>query len=299
MSKVLPLCLLLVACSNLDLSAFYKALLNPQVAVRFDYNSSELRRDVKADLDMLVDYAKQDSFGIQKIEIYGHCDSIGSFAYNDSLSLRRAQKVKEYLLTHGVPDSVLIEVKGYGKRQPLNDNLDSAKRADNRRVEIIMHLVPPPVKDIIIDTVTVKTIEPIADTLNIEPLDVSYADVNDVIDLPDVNFYPDRHALLSGSKKTMAMLLKTMLLNPNLRIEIRGHVCCIPKQQVDALDHDTYTEDLSLQRAKVIYTYLVQKGVAAGRMTYRGFGGQYPLVREFNEATKAKNRRVEIKILSK
>ena len=101
------------------------------------------------------------------------------------------------------------------------------------------------------------------------------------------------------SKENLRVLLNTMLANKTLRIQIRGHVCCLPDYQADAMDQDTYTEDLSLQRAKEIYLYLVDNGVEPERMTFIGLGGKYPKVREITESDKTQNRRVEIKILSK
>ncbi len=69
------------------------------------------------------------------IDIYGHTDSTGSEAYNQSLSERRAQSVASYLSGHGV-QSARMATKGYGEMQPIASNETEDGRQANRRVEI-------------------------------------------------------------------------------------------------------------------------------------------------------------------
>jgi outer membrane protein OmpA-like peptidoglycan-associated protein len=87
--------------------------------------------------------------------------------------------------------------------------------------------------------------------------------------------------------------------NHNLRIRIEGHVCCVAAK-LDGLDYDTGTQDLSLQRAKFIYEYLIKNGISSDRMSYVGLGGAnkiYP--EELTPAQQTINRRVEIRIIAK
>jgi OOP family OmpA-OmpF porin len=65
----------------------------------------------------------------------GHTDSIGSVSYNLKLSERRANSVRDYLITQGVPADRL-EAKGFGKSQPVASNDTPEGRAMNRRVEL-------------------------------------------------------------------------------------------------------------------------------------------------------------------
>ncbi|PZO31710.1 MAG: flagellar motor protein MotB, partial [Betaproteobacteria bacterium] len=65
----------------------------------------------------------------------GHTDSIGSDAYNQKLSERRAQAVKDYMVSKGVAAD-RIQIKGMGESQPVADNKTKEGRAKNRRVEI-------------------------------------------------------------------------------------------------------------------------------------------------------------------
>ena len=71
-----------------------------------------------------------------KVSVEGHTDSIGSDAYNLKLSERRAQAVRDYMVSQGI-DAARIRVKGWGKTKPIASNKTEAGRAENRRVEII------------------------------------------------------------------------------------------------------------------------------------------------------------------
>ena len=71
-----------------------------------------------------------------RVSVEGHTDSIGSDAYNQKLSERRAQAVRDYLVSQGI-DAARISVKGWGKAKPVASNKTEAGRAENRRVEII------------------------------------------------------------------------------------------------------------------------------------------------------------------
>jgi len=71
------------------------------------------------------------------VEVGGHTDSIGSDAYNQRLSERRAKTVAEELTRDGISASRLT-VRGYGERKPVADNATEAGRARNRRVEIVV-----------------------------------------------------------------------------------------------------------------------------------------------------------------
>jgi len=102
---------------------------------------------------------------------------------------------------------------------------------------------------------------------------------------------------VAGSFPALHDLLMVMRKRPGLKIEIQGYVCCIDEGR-DGFDIETRADDLSLQRAKSVYTYLANFGVDPGRISYKGFGGSrkiYP--NEASDWEKLRNRRVEIKIL--
>lgn len=71
-----------------------------------------------------------------RVEVDGHTDSVGSDAYNQGLSERRAQIVAQYLTSHGVSSDRISGVKGFGETQPIAPNTTAEGRAQNRRVEL-------------------------------------------------------------------------------------------------------------------------------------------------------------------
>jgi OOP family OmpA-OmpF porin len=99
----------------------------------FDFDKSVLKPAAKASLDSLVGQVK--NLTLEVIIAVGHTDSIGTDAYNQKLSVRRAQSVKQYLVSKGIePNRVYVE--GKGESQPVADNKTKEGRAKNRRVEI-------------------------------------------------------------------------------------------------------------------------------------------------------------------
>lgn len=73
-----------------------------------------------------------------KLEVEGHTDSIGSEAFNQTLSEKRADSVRTYLVSQGLQSDVIIS-RGYGKSRPVADNATNAGRQANRRVEIVVN----------------------------------------------------------------------------------------------------------------------------------------------------------------
>lgn len=72
-----------------------------------------------------------------RFSVEGHTDSTGSVATNDSLSLRRATSVRDYLVSQGISASS-IDVAGLGSSMPRADNSTADGRTRNRRVEIVV-----------------------------------------------------------------------------------------------------------------------------------------------------------------
>jgi len=99
----------------------------------FDFDKAVIKSDAKAKLDDLV--AKLKAINLEVIIAIGHTDSVGSAAYNQKLSLKRAEAVKAYIISKGIePNRVYTE--GKGEKQPIADNKTKAGRSKNRRVEI-------------------------------------------------------------------------------------------------------------------------------------------------------------------
>ena len=85
-------------------------------------------------LDEAVDTLKRNPN--VKVEVDGHTDSVGSDAYNQKLSERRAKGVYDYLTEHGVPQTQLDGPRGFGESQPIDTNDTAAGRQRNRRTEL-------------------------------------------------------------------------------------------------------------------------------------------------------------------
>jgi OOP family OmpA-OmpF porin len=99
----------------------------------FDFDKAVLKPEGKAKLDDLT--AKLKDLNLEVIIAVGHTDSIGSDAYNQKLSIRRAEAVKSYLVSKGI-ESNRVYTEGKGEKQPVATNKTAAGRAQNRRVEI-------------------------------------------------------------------------------------------------------------------------------------------------------------------
>ena len=76
------------------------------------------------------------------IVVEGHTDSTGTDAKNEVLSQQRADSVKDYLVSRGVP-SERVTTRGFGASHPVTSNTTAEERANNRRVEIIIESAVP------------------------------------------------------------------------------------------------------------------------------------------------------------
>jgi outer membrane protein OmpA-like peptidoglycan-associated protein len=107
----------------------------PNSVFRFDFDRADLNthnRELLSRIAGILLISK--GYGLS---VFGYTDDVGSAEYNQQLSLRRANAVKEYLIEAGI-DPGIINVKGYGKTSPLIENTSDEGRSKNRRVEIAL-----------------------------------------------------------------------------------------------------------------------------------------------------------------
>ncbi|MGQ7859058.1 OmpA family protein [Pseudomonas yamanorum] len=103
-----------------------------ELDVKFDFDKSVVKPNSYGDVKNLADFMKQYPQTTTVVE--GHTDSVGPDAYNQKLSQRRADAVKQVLVKDGIAPNRVSSV-GYGKSRPVADNATEAGRAINRRVE--------------------------------------------------------------------------------------------------------------------------------------------------------------------
>jgi OOP family OmpA-OmpF porin len=99
----------------------------------FDFDKSVLKPAAKTSLDNLSGQIK--SLALEVVIATGHTDSVGTDAYNQKLSIRRADAVKKHLVSKGIAAN-RIQIEGKGESQPVADNKTDDGRAKNRRVQI-------------------------------------------------------------------------------------------------------------------------------------------------------------------
>lgn len=260
--------------------------------VYFPFDEAVLTPEARATLDSFI--TRYRGWEVPAtLQIRGHCDALGSDAYNELLSKRRTLAVHDYLLNKGLAKTAVAQASGFGERQPLNAGSTPEERRLNRRVEIIWSRetasAPPPPPTPRTDTVPVfsrATMDSVKE--------------GSTLRLRNINFYGGRHTFLPQSMPALEEVLRVMQTYPRLEIQIQGHICCLFGAEHDGLDYDAGDMNLSVNRARAVYDYLVENGIDKKRMTYRGFAATQPLVYpEYDEADRTANRRVEVKIVKK
>ena len=103
--------------------------------VMFDTGRSELKSGGMRKIEQLAQFLSEHPE--RRVQIDGFTDSVGSDAYNEGLSQRRADAVKAALVSQRI-DAARISTEGYGKAYPVASNHDSGGRQLNRRVEVVI-----------------------------------------------------------------------------------------------------------------------------------------------------------------
>ncbi|KGO87692.1 OmpA family protein [Flavobacterium suncheonense] len=237
-----------------------------KVTVYFDLDSHEMQKE--GSLKLSEWFSQNQQFEIQKV--YGYCDSVGTYGYNDKLALRRIRTILDILKKNSVRFSKTLEIKGFGERFE-----QSPDQGENRKVEIYFNR--PEAK-------RAEKEEKMAEK-------VAAMKVGDKLRLRHLNFYNRSGRVVPKSIPVLEELYQIMKDNPKLKIDIQGHICCQPQGDL---------EDISTLRSRTVYNYLIEKGIDKSRLTYQGYGSTMPLypIPEKNEFERDENRRVEIMIVA-
>jgi outer membrane protein OmpA-like peptidoglycan-associated protein len=111
-----------------------------ELDVKFDFDKAQVKEESYGDIKALADFMKQ--YPQTSTVVEGHTDSVGSDAYNQGLSERRAGAVRDVLVNQYGVESGRVQAVGYGESRPVADNATSDGRAINRRVEAEVEAQP-------------------------------------------------------------------------------------------------------------------------------------------------------------
>lgn len=271
-------------------------------SVYFDSNKSELKKSESDRFQSWISTHKDDKI----VAINGYTDEDGTSGFNDTLAQKRVNTIFGL-----VKDKVKIredfKTRSFGEQHNLSKN-----KAENRKVSIfyiiakdlpreneILGIKPEPVVETPKPEIRYpeKIVLQNPDGSEAEfKLDVNFmkqignANVGEKLKIDNLNFVINTFAVVPESRRKLYELLIVMEMNPKLKIEIQGHLCCMPVDRID----------LSTQRAKAIYNFLVSQKIAKNRLSYKGFGSSQPIypLPEKDEPQRAANRRVEIAIVA-
>jgi outer membrane protein OmpA-like peptidoglycan-associated protein len=279
------------------------------VHLYFNADSFKLNHAQKHVLDSIVENCSN-----RRIMIYGHADYLGS---EDKLKLiagMRANASLRYLVDRGFPETQIVSTTAAGQPEVNTGNRHS-EDAINRRVDIFITKGPlvriklksPPEPDpppVYIKPETPKAVvKPTSRPKEEEPpkvtdLDYKKMKVGDIIALKNITFVPGSDTILPESFPELDNLYNMLQANPTLKIKLEGHVCC--SIYPDGYFQGTPNWELSVDRALMVQNLLIEKGIAADRISYAGFGHTRPIYAEEQSYEEAQsNRRVEIRIIEK
>lgn len=248
------------------------------LSVFFDTDSHVLTNSQSTELDKFI--SGYDSVFLSKITIHAFCDDRGSKEYNIELSRKRGKFIQEKFSS---TDILCNDIVSHGKGEvALSDSRieESILRKNNRRALVIIESLKIELKPTIVKR----------DTIITEVVSLEKMEVGDKITLKNILFIGGRHVLLPESYLSLEELVLKLQDNPDVKILILGHICC-QYDGLDGLDHDTGKRNLSVARAKAVYLYLIENGIAIERLQYKGLKAAFPTGKDAKY-----DRRVEIQI---
>jgi len=227
--------------------------------VFFDTDKYEVVQPEEIRLNSFI--SSLDSLTIETITIHGYCDDRGTKNYNLLLSKNRAEAIKQYLLDSEFSNKQIKVIDGKGE-VPLSNSKDiTLIRKNNRRVEIV---------------VLAKSASDEIEKPTTQEILKKGVKVGDKVRLKNIYFKTSYSTIMPSSIPTLKEIADILVEKKNIYFTIQGHVCCT-HDTYDAIDRKTNKRNLSISRAKFIYTYLLQHGVEKHRMKYVGLRRKFPL----------------------
>lgn len=251
------------------------------LSIYFDNDSHLIREEYLEVIDSLKRKHKNDSL---TITLKGFANNYASKEYNQKLSRRRVESVRDVLL----PITV-VEVAAMGAT-----NLYDEK---SRRVDIdiiVTEFNIPDSSSYKKETIVEGNKRRMLSSRRLDITSYSDLELHDKTVLFGVFFKGGTDKMLgSSSVITLRKLLKFLNGYPTRNILLTGHICCSEGRdpETDGRNNRNGSNTLSLDRAKVVYEYLVKNGISKNRLQYEGKAYLEPLDWE-----ETRNRRVEITI---
>ena len=220
-----------------------------------------LTNSQKDKLKNLLDEIKVDF--MDTLSIYSYASSLGEQSYNYTLSRKRSENIKAILIEENPLIENKIKIKNFGEIE----SFETDKSIDRKTVLKIKYYVLN------------KNIFEFEDLYKLK--------IKQKLILDKIYFVGNKEYVLPESFNELRRLKNFLKFNPNVEIEIQGHVDLPPDWK-----GGDYT-NLSTRRAKYIYNYLIKAGIDEKRLKYIGLGGKYPIY-DSNSKKSFLNRRVEI-----
>ena len=271
--------------------------------VYFDNNKFELNPLELVKLDKWILENKTSKI----ISITGSTDEIGSLGYNDTLSKKRVNFIYSKVIGKLKIREDFKTISLGEKGATSDNNAENRKAVIHYILEKDLHME----EEILGIKKEIKEEQPIPKIVYPEKLvfenpngtksefkldrafmkKVGEAKSGEKIKIENLNFVINTFAVVNESRGKLYELLLVLQKNPSLKIEIQGHLCCMPIDRAD----------LSTQRAKALYNFLLNQNITKDRLSYKGFGSSQPIyaLPEKDEQERAANRRVEILIVNK
>lgn len=273
-------------------------------SVYFDSNKFSTSKKEDARLNDWIAANKESKI----VAVNGYTDEDGTNGFNDTLAKKRVDFIVGILKDK-------IKIRDDFKTRSFGEKFQSSHlKSENRKVTIyyllpkdlsredeILGLKPqaipekPKVRAPIKfpETMTLDNPNGTQTTMKLDTVfmqKVNLAKPGDKLPIENLNFRINTFIVVPESVPKMFELLLVLRRNPDLKIQIQGHLCCMPSDK----------QDLSTKRAKAIYNFLTAYDIDKARLSYKGLGTNDPLfpIPEKNEAERAANRRVEIEIIS-